>query len=312
MTGIYKMTHITTGKYYIGSSVNVESRHRTHLSFFKSGKNHKKLQELYNQHPEFEFIVLEECKTCDLQKKEEKYLKTLVGIDPLCVNHTTSGHAITRGRKKSSLHKEHLAYSMVGKNGKLTRKVAVAVIVSPTGEEFPVVNIKQFALQRGLQQTSLNSVVTGKQKHHKGWTLKGNPITNRSRSLPVEMKPDIKIVSPDGTIHITKNISDFETINSIKVITPRSNSKLKITQRQTTGVDERGRGWYVAGVKAYTFKNRNTGEVIENVISHSTLANYLGNDPTVLRRMINNLEQGIPIQKRKHGWYVERYIVQEK
>ena len=312
MIGIYKLIHTKTGKYYIGSSVNIKNRYQTHLSFLKSGKNIKRLQELYNQDPNFELVVLEECRKCDLIKKEGKYLKSLVRIDPYCVNHQSKAVANLRNKKKSDLHKERLSQSMLGKNGNHTRKNKLVTLVSPTGKEYSVTSIKKFAEKNKLSQSALNSVATGQLMHHKGWTLKGTTLTKISRSLPDFMKPDIKIISPDGEIYIIKSIHQFEKENNVTVVNYSPNSKFKSTTFKGDGLDIFGKAWYVAGMNAYTFKNWKTGQVIENVISHSTLAKHLGISFSVMRRMVHNLENDIPQRNLRHGWKVEKYIVQEK
>jgi len=48
----------------------------------------------------------------------------------------------------------------------------LAILVSPTGEEFEVSNMTQFAIAHGLVRQQINNLVAGTRKQHKGWRLK--------------------------------------------------------------------------------------------------------------------------------------------
>lgn len=76
-SGVYKITNIKNGKFYIGSSKNVEfrwSEHKKHLN----GNYHinKKLQNAWNFYGKenFSFDILETVNECDLLVKEQFYL----------------------------------------------------------------------------------------------------------------------------------------------------------------------------------------------------------------------------------------------
>jgi len=76
-SGVYKITNIKNGKFYIGSSKDVEfrwSEHKKHLN----GNYHinKKLQNAWNFYGKesFEFDILETVNECDLLVKEQFYL----------------------------------------------------------------------------------------------------------------------------------------------------------------------------------------------------------------------------------------------
>lgn len=81
MQGIYKITYIKTGKTYVGSSVNINSRWNTHRGKLKQNKHHSKgLQNVYNKHGlsvlKFEIIeeVLDKTK---LVEREQYWIDTL-------------------------------------------------------------------------------------------------------------------------------------------------------------------------------------------------------------------------------------------
>lgn len=51
------------------------------------------------------------------------------------------------------------------------KSLPVNYLMSPRGKVFEVKNQKKFALENRLNQSGVNSVILGKQSHHKGWKL---------------------------------------------------------------------------------------------------------------------------------------------
>jgi predicted GIY-YIG superfamily endonuclease len=282
--GIYKLIHTSTKKYYIGSSKNIEARIRIHMSFFRHKRNVVKLQELYDIDANFDYIILETCRVCDLKGKEKKYLRKYIKKDPLCVNTHITGHAVQRNRPKSDSHKNNLAVSMLGKNGK-PRVSIQTVLVAPDGTNHAVTNVKKFAEIHNLSQSVLNGVANGRFSHHYGWRL---PSTDLSmlKNPPVEFRPDIVVISPDGTKYITKNVTEFEKQHDIKVAGYRT--RIKTSAKHKKGIDEYGRGWCVEGsIPVYKFQHLVTGEIIDNVISTAVLAKKLGITPVRFKRLVD-------------------------
>ena len=83
--GVYKITHIPSGKYYIGSSKNIARRIVEHKY---STKHYGKLGELYFINDfdlnNFKYEIIEECNIDDLWNTESKYINL---DDEKCVNH---------------------------------------------------------------------------------------------------------------------------------------------------------------------------------------------------------------------------------
>lgn len=80
VTGIYKIVNTANGKFYIGSSVRVESRILKHLSFLRRGNhNNRHLQSAFALYGEgaFDFMLLEVCGKDDLLVREQHYMDTL-------------------------------------------------------------------------------------------------------------------------------------------------------------------------------------------------------------------------------------------
>ncbi len=281
--GIYKLTHISTKKYYIGSSKNIEGRFAIHKSFFKHKKNIIKLQELYDIDQQFELTILETCRVSDLKKKEEKYLRKCVKKDPLCVNTHIKSMAPQRNRPKSITHKNNLATSMLGKNGK-PRLQSNLVLVAPDGTHHAVTNIKQFAAAHNLCQSALNGVANGRCNHHHGWHLPSTDMFS-VKAPPEQFKKEVVIISPDGIKYTTKNVTEFEKQHDIKVVGHKT--KIKTSAKHAKGIDEYGRGWYVEGsTPVYSFQHLVTGQIINNVISTAVLAKKLGINPNRFRRLV--------------------------
>lgn len=87
--GIYKITCLTNNKFYIGSSIELEYRIRTHLGSLRKNKHkNKRLQGAYNEYGEDSFIIecIEACPVTithkDIALIEQKYLDTLKPWDP--------------------------------------------------------------------------------------------------------------------------------------------------------------------------------------------------------------------------------------
>ena len=78
ITGIYKITHIDSGKSYIGQTVNMKDRWRTHLKRglgIDAPASNKFYQSMYELKPwNFTWEVLESCKKEELNEKEKYWI----------------------------------------------------------------------------------------------------------------------------------------------------------------------------------------------------------------------------------------------
>lgn len=80
VSGIYKIVNKVNGKYYIGSSRNVNKRISEHLSELSNKKHcNKKLQNAYNKYGEeiFKFEIISKCPIQYLLRLEYWFIKTL-------------------------------------------------------------------------------------------------------------------------------------------------------------------------------------------------------------------------------------------
>ena len=79
-SGIYKIKNIYNGKFYVGSSYDINKRWNCHKSFLSKNKHpNPKLQASYNKHGKdlFEYNILELCDVDKLLKREQHYIDTL-------------------------------------------------------------------------------------------------------------------------------------------------------------------------------------------------------------------------------------------
>lgn len=77
ITGIYKIKNIVTGKFYVGSAVDIKERWRNHKSQLRHNKHHSiKLQRSYNKHgvDNFVYEIIEECFEDVIIKREQFYI----------------------------------------------------------------------------------------------------------------------------------------------------------------------------------------------------------------------------------------------
>lgn len=85
---IYQIREITTGRVYVGSTVNFPRRKIDHLRLLKRGKHHSYLlQKSWEEHGEndFTFDIIEMVPSqCDLFDREQHWIDTLHACDPIC------------------------------------------------------------------------------------------------------------------------------------------------------------------------------------------------------------------------------------
>ena len=80
MQGIYTIRHLTTGRCYVGSSVNMSRRWTQHKSAIKKGKHPAKhLMHAFQKHgsESFAFEILEECDSAMLIERENYWIAKL-------------------------------------------------------------------------------------------------------------------------------------------------------------------------------------------------------------------------------------------
>lgn len=179
-SGIYKITNITTLKYYIGSSINLKQRFYTHISkLIKKKHNNPHLQASFNKYGEkdFKFEILLECPPEKeyLLSFEQYYINTLkpeynirvVAESNQGLKHTK--HTKNKISISSSLKWNNLNYktNMIDKNSK------AIICYNNIGlflKEYK--SAKEAAENLSLSSTNITRVLKGKDIMSKNYIFK--------------------------------------------------------------------------------------------------------------------------------------------
>ena len=110
--GIYKIKNKVTGKFYIGSSVNLSKRKERHFRNLKNGIHENNyLQNAYDKYGKsaFEFFIIGICDKSVMQIEEQKQLDRWVGTEECYNICKIAGSPFVKGRKKSEEHRRKLS-----------------------------------------------------------------------------------------------------------------------------------------------------------------------------------------------------------
>jgi len=128
MCGIYRITNIVNGKFYIGSSVNFCKRWSRHRKDLERGiHRNKHLQASWDKYgaEKFKFELIEELPTEMLLDAEQWYLTNTYCCDPeYGYNFSKFAGGGMRGRKLSDEHKAKLLAANLGNKYRLGQKAS--------------------------------------------------------------------------------------------------------------------------------------------------------------------------------------------
>lgn len=113
-SGIYKITNLTTQRFYIGSAVNFERRKSEHLRKLRQNKHENPhLQRLYNKYGDEDFVIelIFECKREDVIEQEQVHIDNLKPQINIC---KTAGSSL--GRKHTKKAKKRMSEFRKGKS----------------------------------------------------------------------------------------------------------------------------------------------------------------------------------------------------
>jgi len=112
-TGIYCIENLINNKKYIGKAKNINVRNEYHFSRLKNNKHDNEyLQKSWNKYGEsnFNFYILEECRSEDLNEKEKHWISKLnTTDDKFGYNLTDGGDGAGFGEKNPMFGKGALA-----------------------------------------------------------------------------------------------------------------------------------------------------------------------------------------------------------
>jgi group I intron endonuclease len=181
ISGIYKILNKINGKYYIGSSKNINvgysgrfNRHKRELKYNKHINSH--LQNAWNKYGEqnFNFLIIEQC-DCNVSKKdllllEQKYLNIAKTEKDMVYN--IKFHAICPIINSYSDEEKKKR----GKLGKLNPSFDLTIYKfknKHTNENFQGYRsglIETFKC-KSFAESGISSLISGRRKSYKGWTL---------------------------------------------------------------------------------------------------------------------------------------------
>ncbi|MBP5169870.1 MAG: GIY-YIG nuclease family protein [Oscillospiraceae bacterium] len=115
--GIYALKNAKNGKVYIGQSVNLEKRRRTHFWLLRSNRHYNKhLQGAFNNGDVFEFSVIETCNSKEECNQREIYwIREFDATNPAVGYNLCAGGESTTGRICSENTKHRISASRTGK-----------------------------------------------------------------------------------------------------------------------------------------------------------------------------------------------------
>ena len=127
MQGIYKILNCKNGKFYIGSSINIEKRFKSHIKDLETGiHNNQHLQNAWNKYgrDNFKFIIIEEVVDKNaLRERETYYLQITNCTNPEVGYNLLNNANIGLGVQASDEVRAKISKSCSGsKNGNYGRK----------------------------------------------------------------------------------------------------------------------------------------------------------------------------------------------
>lgn len=178
-SGIYALINNVNGRFYIGSSVDVLARVRSHRHLLRKGKHANAfLQADWKKHREENYFAwfVEGASEQQLLSREQFWLDLGYDKKQRCYNITPEA-----GRHP---HFERMLHRTV---------------IAPNGLEVSFTGIRAFCRDVGLRHSSFCEMLNGKVPSAQGWRLPKNKDQPIGQTLP--KRYNVKLVDPNGGIH---------------------------------------------------------------------------------------------------------------
>lgn len=181
-SGIYRITCLSNGKCYIGSSCDIRRRKLEHVNALKRGKHYNAyLQKAWDKYGEssFVFSIIEYCSVPDLIPKEQSYFNSMGNNKRACFNlsfiagrveitpEVRRKMSVSQGGNKNSLGYRHsletrrkMSESRKG-NCNATTKLTKSDILE-IRKDFRLQ--KEIALEYGVQQGTISRIKNNKRR----------------------------------------------------------------------------------------------------------------------------------------------------
>lgn len=212
-SGIYTIRNTKNGKVYVGQTTDLKDRQRRHFtSLAKNSHPNKHLQTAYNEYGKsaFVFVVLEvvELPTDALINRiayreflkpyEQKWMDFYGASDRDRGYNLAPAAGTNLGVERSQATREKLSQVNKGKtlSAETKRKISESgkghgqtpetrlkisatksnrtyIVITASGEEFPIVNLKQFCRERDLNHGEMLGILKGERaSFHRGYSVR--------------------------------------------------------------------------------------------------------------------------------------------
>lgn len=167
-SGIYCIEHIASGKRYVGSAQNLDTRLKAHIRYLKKNTHHSpQLQAVWNKYgaSAFAFVIILKCPIEDLLVREQQELDILDAVKS-GYNTALFAGAPMRGRKMSQESRDKISAS--------------SKFRAPISEETRSA-LRQTAIDREIQKKDSGFVVSDETRAKLVAKLTGRPVSKESR-----------------------------------------------------------------------------------------------------------------------------------
>lgn len=117
-SGVYRITDSQTGKFYIGSSINISQRRTRHVWMLNNNRHtNPRLQAIFNVRPDslqIEILEVTLSEKTMILSAEQKWLSKCVGKDKLCLNDLKLADSCL-GKKRSDITRQRLSAALKGR-----------------------------------------------------------------------------------------------------------------------------------------------------------------------------------------------------
>lgn len=197
VSGVYKITCIENGKFYIGSSENTHKRHLGHFHDLRKNIHaNRHLQRAWNKYGKSNFVfeVIEIVEEKLLLEREQTWLDATRCYD-----------------RKIGFNLSSKANSTIGiklPRSAILKKSKKWIVTNPNGASFEIRNLTKFCMSNGIERSLMGAVAKGKRYQHKGWQCR--PANMSFEEWIKSLKVKIWILTdPNGKEILTDNLFSF-------------------------------------------------------------------------------------------------------
>lgn len=208
--GIYVITDLTNGKFYIGSSVNIRNRFAMH---FHNSRGHKILSKLPKSKIRKQLLEKVDLTLIDNKTNFRKYL---IDREQFWLDTLKPFGEVGYNKARKAINTDK-----VSRHGKRT-----VVLTSPDGKNFLVTNISKFCKDNNLSKAGMHNIIKGLSLTCKGWTCKEATLSKCSDCGKATIKTKVKcngcqhkkdyvLVSPNGEKTYIHGLRNFCADNNL-------------------------------------------------------------------------------------------------